>query len=77
MVVIKKIRKQTRTERGKMVDGVKQPDKVVLLNYVVSYLDHNGRLRHHTEDELRRNLVNMNDALGEFDIEKAAMEAEE
>ncbi len=41
-------------------------EKKVFLNNVISYYDHNGRLRHLTEDELKKMSQNLNDVLKEL-----------
>jgi hypothetical protein len=52
---IKLITKQTRIEKEKkIVNGEEKIiEKEILLNNVVDFYDHNGRLRHMTEDEIR------------------------
>lgn len=48
-------------------DETKKINKEIFLNNVIDFFDHNGRVRHMTEDELRRFSKNLNEVIKEFD----------
>lgn len=50
--------------RTKKDDSKSRPE---IVNYIISYPDHRGRIRHNTEDEIREIAINLQEVIKEVD----------
>lgn len=51
----------------KLMPHDEEGNREKIINYIIDYPDHNGRVRHNTEDEIRKILINLQEVVEEAD----------
>lgn len=51
----------------KLMSKNKEGNREELINYIISYPNHRGRIRHNTEDEIRKLSENLKEVIKEVD----------